>query len=115
MDEKVKLLFLLLSLLLFLHITIRAIFFVDKVDDIRRIRIKYFTFPPFMCQSFLACMFSWSTATCGSCIQEPKVRLVSARLLSSESPELNFAKRPGLAFEPLRVVFINVPGVSSLQ
>ncbi|RWV98682.1 hypothetical protein GW17_00038453 [Ensete ventricosum] len=44
-----------------------------------------------------------------------KVRLVSARLLPSESIELNFAKSPGLAFEPLSVVFINVPGVSSLQ
>ncbi|RZR75320.1 hypothetical protein BHM03_00054632 [Ensete ventricosum] len=44
-----------------------------------------------------------------------KVRLVSARLLPSESMELNFAKSPGLAFEPLSVVFINVPGVSSLQ
>ncbi|CAL9108838.1 unnamed protein product [Musa textilis] len=44
-----------------------------------------------------------------------KVRLVSARLFPSESIELNFAKSPGLAFEPLSVVFINVPGVSSLQ
>ncbi|KAM0950165.1 putative ferric-chelate reductase (NADH) [Dioscorea sansibarensis] len=43
------------------------------------------------------------------------VRLVSARLLPSDTVELNFSKSPGTSYPPLSTVFINVPSVSSLQ
>ncbi|KAJ0974443.1 hypothetical protein J5N97_016408 [Dioscorea zingiberensis] len=44
-----------------------------------------------------------------------KVRLVSARLLPSDTVELNFSKSPGTTYMPLSSVFINVPSISSLQ
>ncbi|KAJ0968925.1 hypothetical protein J5N97_021802 [Dioscorea zingiberensis] len=44
-----------------------------------------------------------------------RVRLVSARLLHSETLELNFSKNPGTSYAPLSTVFINVPSLSSLQ
>ncbi|KAH7664444.1 Ferric-chelate reductase (NADH) protein [Dioscorea alata] len=44
-----------------------------------------------------------------------KARLVSARLLHSETLELNFSKHLGSSYTPLSTVFINVPSVSSLQ
>ncbi|KAJ6829224.1 ferric reduction oxidase 2-like [Iris pallida] len=43
------------------------------------------------------------------------VRLVSARLLPSETVELNFSKCPGFSYAPMSNVFINVPSISSLQ
>ncbi|KAJ6804536.1 ferric reduction oxidase 2-like [Iris pallida] len=43
------------------------------------------------------------------------VRLISARLLPSETVELNFSKSPGLGYTPMSNVFINVPSISSLQ
>ncbi|XP_026664340.1 ferric reduction oxidase 2-like [Phoenix dactylifera] len=43
------------------------------------------------------------------------VRLISARLLPSETVELNFSKSPGFSYNPLSSVFINVPSISSLQ
>lgn len=44
-----------------------------------------------------------------------KVRLVSARVLSCESIELNFAKIRGLKYNPTSTIFINVPSISKLQ
>ncbi|WOL09976.1 hypothetical protein Cni_G18730 [Canna indica] len=44
-----------------------------------------------------------------------KVRLVSARLLPSEAVELNFAKNPSFSYNPLSIIFINIPSISSLQ
>ncbi|XP_028553360.1 ferric reduction oxidase 2 isoform X3 [Dendrobium catenatum] len=44
-----------------------------------------------------------------------RVRLLSARLLQSETMELNFAKAPGFSYNPTSVVFIKVPSISSLQ
>ncbi|KAG0460718.1 hypothetical protein HPP92_021015 [Vanilla planifolia] len=44
-----------------------------------------------------------------------RVKLVSARLLPSESVELNFAKLTGFGYKPMSVIFVNVPSVSSLQ
>ncbi|XP_078440635.1 ferric reduction oxidase 2-like [Wolffia australiana] len=44
-----------------------------------------------------------------------RVRLVSARLLPGDTVELNFAKSPSLEYNPLSMVFVNVPAVSKLQ
>ncbi|XP_062000740.1 ferric reduction oxidase 2-like isoform X1 [Rosa rugosa] len=44
-----------------------------------------------------------------------RARLVSARVLPGESLELNFAKSPGLKYNPTSVMFINVPSISKLQ
>ncbi|XP_024176269.1 ferric reduction oxidase 2 isoform X1 [Rosa chinensis] len=46
---------------------------------------------------------------------ERRARLVSARILPGESLELNFAKSPGLKYNPTSVMFINVPSISKLQ
>ncbi|KAH7653463.1 Ferric-chelate reductase (NADH) protein [Dioscorea alata] len=43
------------------------------------------------------------------------VRLISARLLPSDTVELNFSKSSGTSFPPLSTVFIKVPSVSTLQ
>ncbi|KAF5464327.1 hypothetical protein F2P56_014411 [Juglans regia] len=43
------------------------------------------------------------------------VRLISARVLPGQTLELNFAKSLGLRYNPLSVVFINVPTISKLQ
>ncbi|XP_078440350.1 ferric reduction oxidase 2-like [Wolffia australiana] len=44
-----------------------------------------------------------------------RVRLISARLLPGETVELNFAKSPGLQYNPSSMVFLNIPAVSKLQ
>ncbi|XP_009800599.1 ferric reduction oxidase 2-like [Nicotiana sylvestris] len=44
-----------------------------------------------------------------------KVRLVSARVLTCETFELNFSKIPGLEYSPTSVMFLNVPSISKLQ
>uniref|UniRef100_A0A1D1YAJ4 Ferric reduction oxidase 2 n=1 Tax=Anthurium amnicola TaxID=1678845 RepID=A0A1D1YAJ4_9ARAE len=44
-----------------------------------------------------------------------RARLASARLLPGETVELNFSKSTGLEYNPLSIVFINVPAVSKLQ
>ncbi|XP_059457009.1 ferric reduction oxidase 2-like [Corylus avellana] len=44
-----------------------------------------------------------------------RVRVVSARLLPCQSLELNLAKSPGLSYNPLSIMFINVPSISKLQ
>ncbi|XP_042486010.1 ferric reduction oxidase 2-like [Macadamia integrifolia] len=43
------------------------------------------------------------------------IRLVSARVLSCETVELNFSKSPGMSYTPMSTVFINVPSISKLQ
>ncbi|ONK72892.1 uncharacterized protein A4U43_C04F24510, partial [Asparagus officinalis] len=43
------------------------------------------------------------------------VCLISARLLPSETIELNFSKSPACSYTPMSTVFINVPSISSLQ
>ncbi|XP_009621943.1 ferric reduction oxidase 2-like isoform X1 [Nicotiana tomentosiformis] len=44
-----------------------------------------------------------------------KVSLVSARVLTCETFELNFSKIPGLEYSPTSVMFLNVPSISKLQ
>ncbi|KAM7261185.1 hypothetical protein ACFE04_026660 [Oxalis oulophora] len=44
-----------------------------------------------------------------------KVRLVSARVLSCETVELNFAKSPNLSYNPTSIMFVNVPAISKLN
>ncbi|KAM7260799.1 hypothetical protein ACFE04_026274 [Oxalis oulophora] len=44
-----------------------------------------------------------------------KVRLVSARVLSCGSVELNFAKNPNLSYNPTSIMFVNVPAISKLS
>ncbi|ERM96456.1 hypothetical protein AMTR_s00001p00254670 [Amborella trichopoda] len=44
-----------------------------------------------------------------------KVRLISSRILPCETVELTFTKQPGLKYNPLSMVFVNVPSISSLQ
>ncbi|KAL7002468.1 ferric-chelate reductase (NADH) [Sarracenia purpurea var. burkii] len=43
------------------------------------------------------------------------VRLVSARVLPSETLELNFSKTPDLSYTPTSILFLNVPAISKLQ
>ncbi|KAL2511346.1 Ferric reduction oxidase 2 [Abeliophyllum distichum] len=43
------------------------------------------------------------------------VRLVSARILSCETVELNFSKCRGLSYTPTSIMFMNVPSISKLQ
>ncbi|XVF33283.1 hypothetical protein REPUB_Repub17cG0155600 [Reevesia pubescens] len=43
------------------------------------------------------------------------VRLLSARLLPCDTLELNFAKTPGLSYNPTSIMFMNVPSISKLQ
>ncbi|XP_071722014.1 ferric reduction oxidase 2-like isoform X2 [Rutidosis leptorrhynchoides] len=43
------------------------------------------------------------------------VRLLSARVLSCETTELNFAKYPSLNYTPTSIMFVNVPSISKLQ
>lgn len=44
-----------------------------------------------------------------------RVRVLSARVLPCKSLELNLAKSPGLSYNPLSIMFINVPSISKLQ
>ncbi|KAL8136401.1 hypothetical protein V2J09_002402 [Rumex salicifolius] len=44
-----------------------------------------------------------------------RVRLLSARVLSSEAFELNFSKTPSLNYSPTSIMFINIPSISRLQ
>ncbi|KAK9743039.1 hypothetical protein RND81_03G212800 [Saponaria officinalis] len=44
-----------------------------------------------------------------------RVRLLSARTLSCDTIELNFAKNPSLSYNPTSIIFINVPSISKLQ
>ncbi|KAJ8529211.1 hypothetical protein K7X08_036046 [Anisodus acutangulus] len=44
-----------------------------------------------------------------------KVRMISARVLTCETVELNFSKIPGLEYSPTSVMFLNVPSISKLQ
>ncbi|KAL2536443.1 Ferric reduction oxidase 2 [Forsythia ovata] len=44
-----------------------------------------------------------------------RVRLVSARILSCETVELNFSKSRGLSYTPTSIMFMNVPSISKLQ
>uniref|UniRef100_A0A7N0TF09 FAD-binding FR-type domain-containing protein n=1 Tax=Kalanchoe fedtschenkoi TaxID=63787 RepID=A0A7N0TF09_KALFE len=44
-----------------------------------------------------------------------RVKLVSARILPSGFAELNFAKAPGLKYNPTSILFVNIPSVSRLQ
>ncbi|XP_074263344.1 ferric reduction oxidase 2-like [Silene latifolia] len=44
-----------------------------------------------------------------------RVRLLSARVLSCQAIELNFAKNPSLSYNPTSNIFINIPAVSKLQ
>nr|BAV57586.1 probable ferric reductase oxidase [Olea europaea] len=44
-----------------------------------------------------------------------RVRLVSARILTCETIELNFSKSTGLIYPPTSVLFMNVPSISKLQ
>ncbi|XP_022759561.1 ferric reduction oxidase 2-like [Durio zibethinus] len=43
------------------------------------------------------------------------VRLLSARVLPCHTLELNFAKSPGLSYNPTSIMFLNVPSISKLQ
>ncbi|CAN0824994.1 Ferric reduction oxidase 2 [Linum grandiflorum] len=43
------------------------------------------------------------------------VRLVSSRILPSQTLELNFSKSPELKYNPTSVMFLNVPSISKLQ
>ncbi|XVE77177.1 hypothetical protein DITRI_Ditri13aG0040900 [Diplodiscus trichospermus] len=43
------------------------------------------------------------------------VRLLSARVLPCHTLELNFAKSPGLSYNPTSIIFVNVPSISKLQ
>ncbi|EYU25132.1 hypothetical protein ABFS82_06G030300 [Erythranthe guttata] len=44
-----------------------------------------------------------------------RTRLVSSRLLPNGTIELNFAKNPGLAYNPSSTLFVNVPSICKLQ
>lgn len=44
-----------------------------------------------------------------------RVRLLSARVLSCEALELNFAKNSSLSYNPTSIMFVNVPSISKLQ
>ncbi|PON96999.1 Phthalate dioxygenase reductase [Trema orientale] len=44
-----------------------------------------------------------------------RVRLLSARVLPGGNFEMNFAKSPGLQYNPTSILFINVPTISKLQ
>ncbi|KAH6757467.1 hypothetical protein C2S51_038814 [Perilla frutescens var. frutescens] len=44
-----------------------------------------------------------------------KVTLLSARLFSCDTLQLNFSKTPGLSYTPTSTLFINVPSISKLQ
>ncbi|KAL3349103.1 hypothetical protein AABB24_022303 [Solanum stoloniferum] len=44
-----------------------------------------------------------------------KVRLISARVLTCETVELNFSKISGLEYSPMSIMFLNVPSISKLQ
>ncbi|WMV11467.1 hypothetical protein MTR67_004852 [Solanum verrucosum] len=44
-----------------------------------------------------------------------KVRLISARVLTCETLELNFSKISGLEYAPTSIMFLNVPSISKLQ
>lgn len=44
-----------------------------------------------------------------------RVRLLSARVLSCEALELNFAKSMTLSYNPTSIIFINVPSISNYQ
>ncbi|KAD4584838.1 hypothetical protein E3N88_22439 [Mikania micrantha] len=46
---------------------------------------------------------------------QQKVRLVSARVLPCQAVELNFSKTPGLNYNPMSSIFVNVPKISKLQ
>ncbi|WCJ36698.1 ferric reduction oxidase 2 [Euphorbia peplus] len=46
---------------------------------------------------------------------QQRIRLVSARILSCETVELNFSKNPGLSYGPRSTAFINLPKISKLQ
>ncbi|XP_024969137.1 ferric reduction oxidase 2-like [Cynara cardunculus var. scolymus] len=46
---------------------------------------------------------------------QQKVRLVSARVLPCQAVELNFAKTPGLHYNSMSSIFINIPSISKLQ
>ncbi|KAI3784018.1 hypothetical protein L1987_43109 [Smallanthus sonchifolius] len=46
---------------------------------------------------------------------QQKVRLVSARVLPCRAIELNFSKTPGLNYNPMSSIFVNVPKISKLQ
>ncbi|CAI9101897.1 OLC1v1000051C1 [Oldenlandia corymbosa var. corymbosa] len=43
------------------------------------------------------------------------VRLVSARILPSQTLELNFSKTRGLTYTPTSILFLNVPSISRMQ
>ncbi|PQM37023.1 ferric reduction oxidase 2 isoform X2 [Prunus yedoensis var. nudiflora] len=44
-----------------------------------------------------------------------RARLICSRVLPCETLELNFAKSPGLKYNPTSVMFINVPSISKMQ
>ncbi|KAJ6675322.1 FERRIC REDUCTION OXIDASE 2 [Salix viminalis] len=44
-----------------------------------------------------------------------RVRLVSARILPCDTVELNFSKNPRLSYNPMSILYINVPRISGLQ
>ncbi|XP_008233004.2 PREDICTED: ferric reduction oxidase 2 isoform X1 [Prunus mume] len=44
-----------------------------------------------------------------------RARLICSRVLPCEALELNFAKSPGLKYNPTSVMFINVPSISKMQ
>lgn len=44
-----------------------------------------------------------------------RVRLVSARILPCDTVELNFSKNPRLSYNPMSILYINVPSISGLQ
>nr|XP_004229896.2 ferric reduction oxidase 2 [Solanum lycopersicum] len=44
-----------------------------------------------------------------------QVRLISARVLTCETVELNFSKISGLEYSPTSIMFLNVPSISKLQ
>lgn len=44
-----------------------------------------------------------------------KVRLISARVLTCETLELNFSKISGLEYAPTSIMFLNVPSIAKLQ
>lgn len=46
---------------------------------------------------------------------QQRVRLVSARILPCQTVELNFAKSPGLSYNPTSSQFVNVSNISKLQ
>lgn len=46
---------------------------------------------------------------------QQKIRSVTARILPSETVELNFSKSSGLSYAPTSIAFINVPSISRTQ